>query len=295
MIHIKTEAEIEQMGAAGSLAKQALRLAGSLVRPGVSTKELDQAVELFIRERGARPTFKGYGGFPGSICTSINEQIVHGIPSPTVMLSEGDIISVDAGATYGGWVGDNAWTFYVGTVSATVQGLCEVARDCLKAGIEQAVPGNHLGDIGHAVQSLAEKNGYGVVREYVGHGVGHVMHEDPNVPNYGKRGRGVKLQVGMVLAIEPMITLGAYDNHTLPNGWTVVTDNDMPAAHFENTIAITEDGPQILTADELGPWCEMQGGFGAEGADDDQAQGASAGEAPEGEDAPPEPEDAPES
>ena len=295
MIHIKTEAEIEQMGAAGSLAKQALRLAGSLVRPGVSTKELDQAVELFIRERGARPTFKGYGGFPGSICTSINEQIVHGIPSPTVTLSEGDIISVDVGATYGGWVGDNAWTFYVGTVSATVQGLCEVARDCLKAGIEQAVPGNHLGDIGHAVQSLAEKNGYGVVREYVGHGVGHVMHEDPNVPNYGKRGRGVKLQVGMVLAIEPMITLGAYDNHTLPNGWTVVTDNDMPAAHFENTIAITEDGPQILTADELGPWCEMQGGSGAEGADDVQAQDAPSAEVPEGEDAPPEPEDAPES
>lgn len=295
MIHIRTEAEIEQMGAAGSLAKQALRRAGNLVRPGVSTKEIDRAVELFIRECGARPTFKGYDGFPGSICTSTNEQIVHGIPSPTVTLSEGDIISIDAGATYGGWVGDNAWTFYVGAVSTTVQGLCDVARDCLKAGIEQALPGNHLGDIGHAVQSLAEENGYGVVREYVGHGVGHAMHEDPNVPNYGKRGRGVKLQVGMVIAIEPMITLGAYDNHTLPNGWTVVTDDDMPAAHFENTVAITEDGPLILTADELGPWCAMQGGSDAEGADDAQAEGASKGEAPEGQDAPPESADAPES
>lgn len=295
MIHIKTEAEIEQMSAAGSLAKQALRLAGSLVRPGVSTKEIDQAVELFIRERGAKPTFKGYGGFPGSICTSVNEQIVHGIPSPTVTLSEGDIISIDAGATYGGWVGDNAWTFYVGTVSATVQGLCEVTRDCLKVGIEQAVPGNHLGDIGHAVQALAEENGYGVVREYVGHGVGHVMHEDPNVPNYGRRGRGVKLQAGMVIAIEPMVTLGAYDNHTLANGWTVVTDNDMPAAHYENTIAITEDGPQILTADEFGPWCEMQGGSGAEETDNAQAEDESTGEPPEGEDVPPKPEDTPES
>ena len=278
MIHIKTEAEIEQMGAAGSLAKQALRLAGGLVRPGVSTKEIDQAVELFIRERGAKPTFKGYGGFPGSICTSVNEQIVHGIPSPTVTLSEGDIISIDVGATYGGWVGDNAWTFYVGVVSATVRELCEVTRDCLKAGIEQAVPGNHLGDVGHAIQSLAEEHGYGVVREYVGHGVGHVMHEDPNVPNYGRRGRGVKLQAGMVIAIEPMVTLGAYDNHTLANGWTVVTDNDMPAAHFENTIAITEDGPQILTADELGPWCEMQGGPGTEDAREAQGPDGSDGE-----------------
>ncbi len=261
MIKIKTPAEIEQMKAAGDISKQALRLAGSLVKPGVSTMEIDRAVESFIRLHSAIPTFKGYGGFPGSICASVNQAIVHGIPSPEVFLNDGDIISIDTGATFGGWVGDNAWTFYVGEhVPAAVQGLCEVTRDCLKAGIEQAVPGNHLGDIGYAVQRLAEKNGYGVVREYVGHGVGHAMHEDPNVPNYGKKGRGVRLQAGMVIAIEPMITLGTYENHTLANGWTVVTDDGLQAAHYENTVAITEDGPVILTTDANGPWCPMQGG-----------------------------------
>lgn len=260
MIHIKSAAEIEEMKQAGSLAKQALRLAGTMVRPGVSTQEIDSSVESFIRLHGAVPTFKGYGGFPGSVCASVNEQIVHGIPSPEVFLNEGDIISIDTGATFGGWVGDNAWTFYVGTPSDTVRGLCEVTRDCLRCGIEQAVPGNHLGDIGHAVQQLAESNGYGVVREYVGHGVGHTMHEDPNVPNYGKKGRGVKLQVGMVIAIEPMITLGVRENHTLGNGWTVVTDDGKAAAHYENTVAITKDGPVVLTQDDSGPWCSMQGG-----------------------------------
>ena len=260
MIHIKTPEEIEQMKQAGGISKSALRLAGSLVRPGVSTREIDAAVEGFIRLHGATPTFKGYGGFPGSVCSSVNEQIVHGIPSPEVFLSDGDIISIDTGATYAGWVGDNAWTFYVGCVPDEVRGLCEVIRDCLRAGIEQAVPGNHLGDIGHAVQELAETNGYGVVREYVGHGVGHVMHEDPNVANYGKRGRGVRLQAGMVIAIEPMITLGSYENHTLSNGWTVVTDDGLQAAHYENTVAVTKDGPVILTSDDEGPWCPLQGG-----------------------------------
>ncbi|WP_278591542.1 type I methionyl aminopeptidase [Olsenella uli] len=260
MIHIKTPEEIEQMKQAGGISKSALRLAGSLVRPGVSTREIDAAVEGFIRLHGATPTFKGYGGFPGSVCSSVNEQIVHGIPSPEVFLSDGDIISIDTGATYAGWVGDNAWTFYVGCVPDEVRGLCEVTRDCLRAGIEQAVPGNHLGDIGYAVQELAETNGYGVVREYVGHGVGHVMHEDPNVANYGKRGRGVRLQAGMVIAIEPMITLGSYENHTLSNGWTVVTDDGLQAAHYENTVAVTKDGPVILTSDDEGPWCPLQGG-----------------------------------
>ena len=260
MIHIKTPEEIEQMKQAGGISKSALRLAGSLVRPGVSTREIDAAVEGFIRLHGATPTFKGYGGFPGSVCSSVNEQIVHGIPSPEVFLSDGDILSIDTGATYAGWVGDNAWTFYVGCVPDEVRGLCEVTRDCLRAGIEQAVSGNHLGDIGHAVQELAETNGYGVVREYVGHGVGHVMHEDPNVANYGKRGRGVRLQAGMVIAIEPMITLGSYENHTLSNGWTVVTDDGLQAAHYENTVAVTKDGPVILTSDDEGPWCPLQGG-----------------------------------
>lgn len=260
MIIIKSPQEIEEFKKAGALSKAALRLAGSMIRPGVSTKEIDAAVEGFIRLHGGVPGFKGLYGFPGSVCASINSEIVHGIPSPMTFLNEGDIISIDTGATVGGWVGDNAWTFYVGNVSDEVKGLCECTRDCLKAGIEQAVPGNHLGDIGYAVQHLAESNGYGVVREYVGHGVGRVMHEDPNVPNYGKRGRGVKLQVGMTIAIEPMITMGTYKNHTLQNGWTVVTNDGLPSAHYENSVAITKDGPVIMTADDEGPWCNMQGG-----------------------------------
>ena len=159
-----------------------------------------------------------------------------------------------------GWVGDNAWTFFCGTPSVADKGLCEVTRDCLKAGIEAAVPGNRIGDIGHAVQSLAEANGYSVVRDYVGHGVGHAMHEEPNVANYGKKGRGVRLQAGMVIAIEPMICLGGYESHVMPNRWTVVTNDGGTAAHYENTIAITEDGPVILTQDQDGPWCAMAGG-----------------------------------
>ncbi len=261
MIKIKSPREIEEMKAAGSLSKAALRRAGALVRPGVSTAEIDAAVESFIRLHHATPTFKGYGGFPGSVCSSRNEEVVHGIPSPSVILQEGDIISIDTGATKDGWVGDNAWTFYVGSVSPENQALCECTRDCLKAGIEAAVPGNHLGDIGAAVQELAEANGYGVVRDYVGHGVGHVMHEEPSVPNYGRRGKGVKLQVGMVIAIEPMITMGSYDTYVLPNRWTVVTEDGGFAAHYENTIAITADGPVILTQDSEGPWCPMQGGY----------------------------------
>ena len=260
MIKIKSAQDIEEMKAAGALSKAALRRAGALVRPGVSTIEIDRMVESFIRLHGAIPTFKGYGGFPGSICSSVNEEVVHGIPSAARVLQEGDVISIDTGATKNGWVGDNAWTFYVGTVSDEVKALCEVTRDCLKAGIEQAVPGNHVGDIGAAVQALAESHGYGVVRDYVGHGVGRVMHEDPSVPNYGKRGRGVRLQAGMVIAIEPMITLGTYRTEVLANRWTVVTEDRLPAAHYENTIAITKDGPVILTQDDEGPWCPMEGG-----------------------------------
>ena len=260
MIKIKTPEQIAEFKKSDVLSKAALRHAGRLIKPGVSTMEIDRAVENYIRLRGGTPSFKGLYGFPGSVCASVNEEIVHGIPSPTRFLNDGDIITIDTGATVNGWVGDNAWTFFVGTVSDEVKGLYEVTRDCLKAGIAAAVPGNHLGDIGYAVQSLAEKHGYGVVREYVGHGVGRAMHEDPNVPNYGKKGRGVKLQVGMTIAIEPMITLGTYKNHTLANGWTVVTNDGLPSAHYENSIAITADGPVILTEDEEGPWCNLQGG-----------------------------------
>ena len=247
MIKIKTPQEIEEMKAAGSISKAALRRAGAAVKPGVSTLEIDKLVENFIRLHGATPTFKGYGGFPGSICASVNEQIVHGIPSSQVVLKDGDILSIDTGATYKGWVGDNAWTFYVGNPSDAYKGLCECTRDCLKAAIEQAVPGNRLGDIGAAVQELAESNGYGVIRDYVGHGVGHVMHEDPDVRNYGKRGRGVKLQAGMVIAIEPMICQYDCKITQAKDGWTVKTKDGGLAAHFEHSNAILKDHTEIMT------------------------------------------------
>ena len=260
MIIRKTPEEIEQMKAAGIVAKAALRHVGSMVRPGVSTLELDQVAESFIRIHGAEPTFKGYGGFPASICSSVNEQVVHGIPSPDRILQEGDIVSIDVGATKDGWVGDNAWTFYVGEPSREAKELCEVTRDCLRAAIKQAVTGNRIGDVGAACQELAERHGFGVLRDYVGHGVGHEMHEDPNVPNYGRHGRGVRLEAGMVIAIEPMICAGSYRVRVSPNGWTVSTADGKLAAHYENTIAITEEGPVILTADDEGPWCAMEGG-----------------------------------
>lgn len=260
MIIIKTPQQIEELKASGAVSKLALRRVGAAIRPGVSALELDQIAESVIRMHGAIPTFKGYQGFPGSICASVNDEVVHGIPSADVRLSEGDIVSIDTGATVNGWAGDNAWTFYVGEPSDEAKALCEVTRDCLKASIAQAVPGNHIGDIGYACQSLAEKHGYGVLRDYVGHGVGRDMHEDPNVPNYGKRGRGVRLQVGMVLAIEPMITLGSPEVYTAENGWTVSTADGLLSAHFENTIAITQDGPVVVSADADGPWCSMYGG-----------------------------------
>lgn len=260
MIKIKSARQIEEMKSAGALSKTALRRVGEAVVPGVTTLELDAIAEQVIRSAGATPTFKGYCGFPGTICASVNDQIVHGIPSSSVVLQDGDIVSVDVGATFGGWVGDNAWTFYCGQPSREAQVLCEVTRDCLKAAIRQAVPGNRLGDVGDAVQRLAEKHGFGVVRDYTGHGVGRDMHEEPNVPNYGKRGRGVRLQSGMVIAIEPMITLGNQANDVAGNGWTVSTLDGSLAAHYENTVAITDDGPVVLTADELGSWCEFQGG-----------------------------------
>ncbi|MBQ3266588.1 MAG: type I methionyl aminopeptidase [Atopobiaceae bacterium] len=260
MIKIKTPSEIEEMKVAGALSKMALRRVGAAIKPGVLTSELDGIAESVIRMHRAIPTFKGYGGFPASICCSVNDEVVHGIPGMR-MLEEGDIVSIDTGATINGWVGDNAWTFYCGTPSREAVELCEVTRDCLKAGIAKAVPGNHVGDIGAAVQELAERHGFGVLRDYVGHGVGHVMHEDPSVPNWGKRGRGPKLQAGMVIAIEPMITLGDYEVAVQGNGWTVSTVDHSIAAHYENTIAITKDGPVILTQDDDGPWCSMQGGI----------------------------------
>lgn len=249
-IKLKSPDEIEEMKEAGRLSAKVLRMAGQIVRPGISTLEIDEYVEDLIRVAGGVPAFKGYGGFPGSICASVNEQVVHGFPSSHVILQQGDIISIDTGAVLNGWVGDNARTFPVGEIDPKTQALLDSTEKALYAGIEQAVVGNHLGDIGHAVQSTVEREGFSVVREYVGHGVGHDMHEDPNVPNYGKKGRGIRLEEGLVIAIEPMINLGTHKVHVLNNGWTVATDDGKPSAHFENTIAITADGPVILTTEE---------------------------------------------
>lgn len=248
-IYLKSPEQIEAMKEAGRISAMVLRKAGALARPGVSTLEIDQFVESEIRAAGGMPAFKGYAGFPGSICASVNEQIVHGIPSATAVLKEGDILSIDTGAIVDGWVGDNAWTYPVGRISPEKERLLRVTEECMWAGISAARAGNHLGDIGHAVQEIAEGAGYGVVREYVGHGIGRQMHEEPNVPNYGRRHGGIELREGMVLAIEPMINMGMRKTRAMPDGWLVVTRDGKPSAHFEKTVAITPDGPLVLTTE----------------------------------------------
>lgn len=250
MIRKKSPDEIETMKEAGRVSAKVLREVGKRVRPGVSTLELDEFAEQLIRLEGGIPAFKGYGGFPGSLCASVNEQIVHGIPSAGVVLQEGDIISIDTGAIVEGWVGDNAWTYAVGAISHDKQRLLDITEQCMWAGLDAARVGNHLGDIGYAVQSIAEEAGFGVVREYVGHGIGRAMHEDPNVPNFGCRHTGIKLEAGMVLAIEPMINLGTHKTRQMSDGWLVCTRDGLPSAHFEKTVAITEDGPVVLTTEE---------------------------------------------
>jgi methionyl aminopeptidase len=248
MITLKSAREIEIMARAGRIVAATLDLMGEQVRPGVSTEELDAAAEEFIRSHpGATPSFKGLYGFPKSLCISINEEIVHGIPSPKRILREGSIVSVDVGVYFEGFHADAASTFPVGKVSPEAERLLRVTVEALAAGIAEARLGNHIGDIGHAVQKVAEAAGFGVVRELVGHGVGQRMHEDPQVPNHGQPRRGPKLQAGMTLAIEPMITQGDYSTRMLDDNWTVVTADGSLAAHFEHTVAITKDGPRILT------------------------------------------------
>lgn len=237
------------MREAGRISARALRMVGDAVKPGMTTAELDQIAESVIREAGAVPAFKGYHGFPATLCTSVNSQVVHGIPSVGVVLREGDILSVDVGAIWDGYYGDNAATFPVGMVSQQASALLATTRSSLEAGIAQCVPGRRLFDIGAAVQGVAEAAGFGVVREYVGHGIGRAMHEDPNVPNYGKAGTGPTLETGMVLAIEPMVNAGTFHVDALDDGWTVVTRDGSLSAHFEHTVAVTEDGPLILTAE----------------------------------------------
>jgi methionyl aminopeptidase len=246
MIIGKSRKELEKMRAAGRLVAQVREELRRMVRPGVTTIELDMAAEKMIRDAGAIPTFKGYHDYPFSICASTNEQVVHGFPS-TYALKEGDIFSVDVGVTLNGYVGDTATTIPVGQVSEERLKLVRVAEECLERAIAQCWPGKYLGDIGWAVQSLAEEHGYGVVRDYVGHGIGKKMHEDPQIPNYGKPGTGIKIKAGYVFAIEPMINMGTHRTRTLRDGWTVVTLDGQPSAHVEHTIAITEEGPEVLT------------------------------------------------
>lgn len=235
------------MREAGRIAAEALALLREKVKPGVTTAELDAVAQAIITKRGAKPSFKGYRGFPASICTSINEQVVHGIPNSKVVLKEGDIISIDVGATYKGYVGDNAITLPVGHVSPVAQRLMDTTQGALMAAIAAARGGNYLEDISGAVQDYAESRGFSVVREYVGHGVGRQMHEEPSIFNYRQGKRGPQLKPGMTLAIEPMINEGVADTRTLRDKWTVVTKDGKLSAHFEHTIAITEGEPEILT------------------------------------------------
>lgn len=248
MVTLKSVKEIEIMARAGAIVAATLELVSKRVRPGVSTEELDAAAERFIRGHpGATPSFKGLYGFPKSLCISINEEIVHGIPSPKRVLREGSIVSVDVGVHLEGFHADAATTVPVGEIAPDARRLLAVTQEALRAGIAQAWVGNHVGDIGHAVQTVAEAAGFGVVRELVGHGVGQRMHEDPQVPNHGQPHRGVRLQAGMTIAIEPMITLGDYATKMLNDKWTVVTADGSLAAHFEHTVAVTKEGPRILT------------------------------------------------
>jgi methionyl aminopeptidase len=246
MIIGKSKKEIEKMRAAGQLVGSVLLELRRMVRPGITTLEIDSAAEKMIRDAGALPTFKGYHGYPYSICASVNEQVVHGFPSKYA-LKEGDIFSIDCGATLGGFVGDTAITVPVGNVKQEYLDLIRVAEECLERAIQQCVAGKHLGDIGWAVQEHAEAHGYSIVRDYVGHGIGRKMHEDPQIPNYGKPGTRDLIRNGYVFAIEPMINVGKHHTRVLSDGWTVVTVDGLPSAHVEHTIAVTEEGPQVLT------------------------------------------------
>jgi methionyl aminopeptidase len=246
----KSEHEIEKMATAGRVVVDTLELIGEHLRPGVTTDELDALADQFIRSKGGFPTFNGYRGYPASICTSPNDMVVHGIPSPKVRLENGDVLSVDVGVTLDGFVADSAYTFPVGEITGEAEALLEACRAALAAGIEQARPGNSVGDISEAVQRVTEEAGFEVVRSLVGHGVGRRMHEEPQIPNYVTGSRGARLSPGMTLAIEPMITAGSPEVFLHPDEWSISTADGSLAAHFEHTVAITEGGPRILTATE---------------------------------------------
>ena len=248
MITLKSKREITLMREAGRIVALAHQEIKQHIKPGITTKHIDEIVEKVIRENNAIPSFKGYGGFPGSACTSVNEQVVHGIPSEEIELQEGDIISVDIGANYKGYHGDSAWTYPVGEISDKAKKLLEVTEQSLFEGLKHAKSGNRLTDISHAIQTYAESFGYSVVREFVGHGLGKNLHEDPQIPNYGPPGRGTLLKAGMTLAIEPMINQGRKEVKVLKDNWTAVTTDGKLSAHFEHSILVTDDECIILTA-----------------------------------------------
>ncbi len=247
MIVLRTAREIEMMRKACQISAEALQVAGEAVKPGITTYEIDRIAYNYIKKQGAEPNFLNYNGFPATACISINDEVIHGIPSKKRVLKEGDIVSIDLGAKVNGYNGDNAATFAVGNISENAKRLCDTTRESLYKGIEQAVAGNRIGDIGFAVQSYCEERGFSVVREYTGHGIGTHLHEDPSVPNYGTAGRGQRLLPGMIIAIEPMINEGSKAVKCLPDGWTVKTLDGKLSAHFEHTVAITKGEPIILT------------------------------------------------
>jgi methionyl aminopeptidase len=246
-IVIKTVKEVEKMRRAGGIVREVLHAVRTMVKPGVTTLDLEKVAETMIEKAGAKPAFKGYHGFPCVLCTSLNDQVVHGIPSGKTVLREGDILSVDCGAVIDGYYGDSAITIPVGKVAAGAQRLLDITQGSLERAIETVRPGATLGDVGAAVQEMVEAEGFSVVKEFVGHGIGTHMHEDPQIPNFGQRGRGVRLREGMVLAIEPMVNAGGDAVRVLKDGWTAVTEDGSLSAHFEHTVAVTKDGAAILT------------------------------------------------
>ena len=247
MINIKTDAQIACMRESGKITKDVLDLIGNSIKVGMTTKDLDKIAYDYIKSCGATPSFLGYAGYPASICASIDDMVVHGIPSNDRVIKDGQIVSIDVGVIYNGWHGDAARTFMVGSVSEEKKKLVKVTEECFFKAVENLTDGSPLGDIGYKVQTHAEENGFSVVRALVGHGIGREMHEDPSVPNYGRKGTGIRLKKGMVIAIEPMINMGTYQVDFMPDGWTVLTRDRLPSAHYENTVVITDNGVEILT------------------------------------------------
>ena len=247
MIVLKTRREIELMREAGRISAEALKLAGQAVQPGITTAEIDKIAYDYIISQGAKPSFLNYNGFPATACISVNNEVIHGIPDNKHIIREGDIVSIDLGAVINGFHGDNAATFPCGKISPAAKRLCDTTEEALYIGLSKCVAGNRLGDVGSAIQEHCVKRGYGIVRDFTGHGIGAHLHEDPSVPNYGKPGKGARLLPGMTLAIEPMINMGGPEVRILKDGWTTVTQDGKLSAHFEHTIAITQDGPVILT------------------------------------------------